>query len=143
MVAGLEWLVDINPANIYLAVVRDPLLNGVPSNDQLAQLGPSYLAATVLTLVACVAGRRGCELAAQEGDLPPVTGPACREVRSPTSFPPPPRAVPAIPPPPFLPIRTTLSRLPSKHHLRIFLMAKIELTDLSITFSLPCTSRSG
>ncbi|QJX00894.1 ABC transporter permease [Frigoriglobus tundricola] len=47
---GLGWMVDINPANVYLAVTRDPLLAGIPSADGMAQLGQAYLAAFVLTL---------------------------------------------------------------------------------------------
>jgi lipopolysaccharide transport system permease protein len=46
---GLGWVVDINPANVYLAVIRDPLLAGVPSAAGFAQLGQAYLAAIVLT----------------------------------------------------------------------------------------------
>jgi ABC-type polysaccharide/polyol phosphate export permease len=48
---GLGWMVDLNPANIYLAVTRDPLLVGIPPADGLAYLGQAYLAALVLTLV--------------------------------------------------------------------------------------------
>jgi ABC-type polysaccharide/polyol phosphate export permease len=48
---GLGWVVDINPANVYLAVIRDPLLVGVPSAGDLAPLGQAYLAALVLTAV--------------------------------------------------------------------------------------------
>ncbi len=47
---GLGWMVDINPANLYMSVIRDPLLAGIPSADGLAQLGQAYLAALVLTL---------------------------------------------------------------------------------------------
>ncbi len=47
---GLSWLVDLNPANVYLAVVRDPLLSGVPSAAGLVQLGNAYLVALVVTL---------------------------------------------------------------------------------------------
>lgn len=47
---GLGWMVDINPANVYLTVTRDPLLAGVPSADGLAVLGQAYLTAFVLTL---------------------------------------------------------------------------------------------
>lgn len=46
---GLGWVVDINPANVYLAVTRDPLLAGVPPAGGLAQLGQAYAAALVLT----------------------------------------------------------------------------------------------
>jgi ABC-type polysaccharide/polyol phosphate export permease len=55
---GLGWMVDINPANVFLAVTRDPLLGGVPSADGLAQLGQAYLAALVLTLA--LVGLAGC-----------------------------------------------------------------------------------
>jgi ABC-type polysaccharide/polyol phosphate export permease len=48
---GLGWLVDINPANVFLAVIRDPLLVGVPSAGGLEQLGQAYLAALVVTAV--------------------------------------------------------------------------------------------
>jgi ABC-type polysaccharide/polyol phosphate export permease len=48
---GLGWVVDINPANVFLAVIRDPLLVGVPSATDLARLGQAYLAALVLTAV--------------------------------------------------------------------------------------------
>ena len=47
---GLGWMVDINPANVYLTVTRDPLLAGVPSADGLAVLGQAYLTAFVVTL---------------------------------------------------------------------------------------------
>ncbi len=47
---GLGWMVDINPANVYLTVTRDPRLAGVPSADGLAVLGQAYLTAFVLTL---------------------------------------------------------------------------------------------
>jgi len=58
---GLGWMVDINPANVYLSVIRDPILAGIPSADGLAQLGQAYLAAFVITaalvgLAACVVG---------------------------------------------------------------------------------------
>lgn len=46
---GLGWVVDINPAQIYLAVIRDPLLTGVPSAAALAHLANGYIAAFVLT----------------------------------------------------------------------------------------------
>jgi ABC-type polysaccharide/polyol phosphate export permease len=46
---GIGWLVGINPANVYLAVTRDPMLAGVPSATGFAQLGEAYLAALVLT----------------------------------------------------------------------------------------------
>ena len=48
---GLGWLVDINPANLYLAVIRDPLLAGYPTVASLGQLGHAYLGATVCTAV--------------------------------------------------------------------------------------------
>jgi ABC-type polysaccharide/polyol phosphate export permease len=48
---GLGWVVDINPANVFLAAIRDPLLTGVPSAAALAHLGQAYLAAVVLTAV--------------------------------------------------------------------------------------------
>lgn len=47
---GLGWVVDINPANLYLAVIRDPLLVGTPTEAGLAVLGQAYLAAIVFTL---------------------------------------------------------------------------------------------
>ena len=47
---GLGWLVDINPVNMFLAVVRDPLLSGVPSAAGLEQLGYAYVSALVCTL---------------------------------------------------------------------------------------------
>jgi lipopolysaccharide transport system permease protein len=47
---GLGWLVDINPVNIFLAVIRDPLLTGLPAGG-FASLGQAYLAALVLTAV--------------------------------------------------------------------------------------------
>jgi ABC-type polysaccharide/polyol phosphate export permease len=50
---GLGWLVDINPANLYMSVIRDPLLVGVPSAASLAQLGQAYLAAFVFTAALC------------------------------------------------------------------------------------------
>jgi ABC-type polysaccharide/polyol phosphate export permease len=46
---GLGWVIDINPANLYLSVIRDPLLMGIPSADGFAQLGQVYLAAFVFT----------------------------------------------------------------------------------------------
>ena len=46
---GLGWMVDINPAHMYLAVTRDPLLGGTPTAAGMAQLGHAYLAAFVLT----------------------------------------------------------------------------------------------
>lgn len=48
---GLGWLVDINPVNVYLAVIRDPLLVGIPTAEGLAALGQAYLSAFVLTAV--------------------------------------------------------------------------------------------
>ena len=42
---GLGWVVDINPANMYLAVTRDPILAGMPTTEGWAQLGQAYLAA--------------------------------------------------------------------------------------------------
>ena len=51
---GLGWLVDINPVNVYLTLVRDPLLACGPT----AGLGQAYLSALVCTavLVALAAG---------------------------------------------------------------------------------------
>ncbi|MBN9117773.1 MAG: ABC transporter permease [Planctomycetes bacterium] len=49
---GLGWLVDINPAGMFLAVIRDPLLTGVPTAAGLQQLGYAYLAAAVCTAAA-------------------------------------------------------------------------------------------
>jgi ABC-type polysaccharide/polyol phosphate export permease len=48
---GLGWVVDVNPVNAFLAVIRDPLLMGVPSADGLARLGQAYASAAVLTAV--------------------------------------------------------------------------------------------
>jgi lipopolysaccharide transport system permease protein len=48
---GLGWVVDINPANLYLAVIRDPLLAGLPTADGMAALGQAYVAAVVFTAV--------------------------------------------------------------------------------------------
>jgi lipopolysaccharide transport system permease protein len=55
---GLGWLVDINPANLFLAVIRDPILAGVPSAEGLAQLGQSLLVTLAFTaaLVGLAAG---------------------------------------------------------------------------------------
>ncbi len=55
---GLGWLVDINPANVYISLVRDPLLAGAPTAAGLEALGYTYLSALVLTavLVALAAG---------------------------------------------------------------------------------------
>ena len=54
----LTTVVDINPVNVYLSVIRDPLLAGVPSAEGLAQLGQLYLSAVILTaaLVGLAAG---------------------------------------------------------------------------------------
>ncbi len=46
---GMGWLVDINPVNLYLALIRDPLLAGMPTAAGLAQLGHAYLSATTFT----------------------------------------------------------------------------------------------
>lgn len=46
---GLAWLVDINPANLYLAVIRDPLLSGIPTAAGLNNLAYAYLSAAVCT----------------------------------------------------------------------------------------------
>ncbi|MCS6864749.1 MAG: ABC transporter permease [Gemmataceae bacterium] len=46
---GLGWVVDINPVNLYLSVIRDPLLGGIPSAEGLVQLGHAYAAALVFT----------------------------------------------------------------------------------------------
>jgi ABC-type polysaccharide/polyol phosphate export permease len=48
---GLGWLVDINPVNVFLDVIREPLLVGIPSADALGQLGQAYLSAAALTAV--------------------------------------------------------------------------------------------
>lgn len=48
---GIGWVVDINPANLFLSVIRDPLLGGVPSAEKLAQLGQLLLSAGALTAV--------------------------------------------------------------------------------------------
>jgi lipopolysaccharide transport system permease protein len=55
---GLGWLADINPVNLYLTVIRDPILAGMPTAQSLAALGHAYLAAGVVTavLVALAAG---------------------------------------------------------------------------------------
>lgn len=46
---GLGWVVDINPVNTFLAVIRDPLLGGVPTAAGMEQLGYAYLAAAGVT----------------------------------------------------------------------------------------------
>lgn len=46
---GMGWLVDINPVNLYLSLIRDPLLAGTPTAAGLAQLGQAYASALVLT----------------------------------------------------------------------------------------------
>ncbi|AWM39269.1 ABC-2 type transporter [Gemmata obscuriglobus] len=48
---GLGWLADINPVNMFLTLIRDPLLIGVPTGAQLAQWGGAYLAALAFTTV--------------------------------------------------------------------------------------------
>jgi hypothetical protein len=48
---GLGWIVDLNPVNLYLSVIRDPLLMDLSSDDGLRQLGYAYLAALVFTTV--------------------------------------------------------------------------------------------
>ena len=48
---GLGWVVDINPASMYLAVTRDPMLAGYPSADGLAQLGHAYVGAVIATAI--------------------------------------------------------------------------------------------
>lgn len=48
---GLGWLVDINPANLYLAVLRDPLVRGTHSSAELAQLGQAHVVALTFTAV--------------------------------------------------------------------------------------------
>lgn len=48
---GLGWLADINPVNLYLTLIRDPLLMGAPTGAELTQLGYAYLSATVVTAV--------------------------------------------------------------------------------------------
>jgi lipopolysaccharide transport system permease protein len=55
---GLGWVVDINPAHIFLTVTRDPLLAGVPTAAGLTALGQSYVAALIVTagLVGLAAG---------------------------------------------------------------------------------------
>lgn len=55
---GLGWMVDVNPANLYLSLIRDPLIAGTPTAAGLAQLGQAYLSATACTavLVALAAG---------------------------------------------------------------------------------------
>jgi len=55
---GLGWVVDINPVNLYLSVIRDPLLGGIPSSEGLVQLSYAYFAAVVFTgvLVGLAAG---------------------------------------------------------------------------------------
>ena len=55
---GLGWLVDLNPANTYLSVIRDPLLTGTPTAASLAALGSAYVSAVVCTvaLVGLAAG---------------------------------------------------------------------------------------
>jgi ABC-type polysaccharide/polyol phosphate export permease len=48
---GLGWIVDINPANLYLSLIRDPLIGNAPAVE-------TYLSAVALTavLVALAAG---------------------------------------------------------------------------------------
>jgi ABC-type polysaccharide/polyol phosphate export permease len=46
---GLGWMVDINPASLFLAVIRDPILAGVPSGEGLAQLGLALLVTAAFT----------------------------------------------------------------------------------------------
>ena len=55
---GLGWLVDANPVNLFLVLIRDPLLAGVPTAAGLAHWGQVYLSAAALTavLVALAAG---------------------------------------------------------------------------------------
>lgn len=55
---GLGWLADINPANTFLALIRDPLVRGVSTTAELTEWGQMYLAALALTavLVALAAG---------------------------------------------------------------------------------------
>ena len=48
---GLGWLVDLNPVNMYLSVIRDPLLNGMPTAASLSQLSSAYLGAAACTAV--------------------------------------------------------------------------------------------
>jgi ABC-type polysaccharide/polyol phosphate export permease len=54
----LGWVVDINPVKLYLSVIRDPLLGGIPSSEGLVQLSYAYFAAVVFTgvLVGLAAG---------------------------------------------------------------------------------------
>jgi ABC-type polysaccharide/polyol phosphate export permease len=58
---GLGWVVDINPASIYLAVTRDPLLAGFPTAAGMTQLGAAYLAAFIVTAV--LVALAGCVVA--------------------------------------------------------------------------------
>ena len=58
---GLGWVVDINPANLYISLIRDPILAGAPTTEGLAHLGQLYLPAGALTavLVALAVGTVG------------------------------------------------------------------------------------
>ena len=46
---GMGWMVDINPAHLYLSLIRDPLLAGIPTADGLANWGQLYLSAIAVT----------------------------------------------------------------------------------------------
>ena len=52
---GLGWLADLNPANMFLTLIRDPLVDpsywGVPAGAQLAVLGQAYVSALAFTAV--------------------------------------------------------------------------------------------
>lgn len=55
---GLSWLVDINPAHMFMSVIRDPLLAGAPTADSLGALGAALVPVAALTaaLLALAAG---------------------------------------------------------------------------------------
>jgi ABC-type polysaccharide/polyol phosphate export permease len=48
---GLGWLVALNPANLYLTVIRDPLLHGVPTREVLGHMGNAYVVTAAFTAV--------------------------------------------------------------------------------------------
>ncbi len=47
---GMGWMVDINPASLYLSITRDPLLAGVPTAENFAVWGQLFLSAVVVTM---------------------------------------------------------------------------------------------
>lgn len=48
---GLGWMVDINPVNLYLTVIRDPLLHGMRNTEMLTHYAHAYLAVILFTFV--------------------------------------------------------------------------------------------